>query len=92
MDCAEIIASGKVQGVWFRDYVKRSAVGLNLKGWVKNNLDGTVTVEVEGEKKVIEELIELVRIGSPMSRVDSVSVNWFVTSNNYQEFKIIRLI
>ena len=90
MDRAEIIISGKVQGVWFRDYVKRSAIGLDLKGWVKNNPDGTVGAEVEGEKKAIEELIELIKIGSPMSRVDNVSVEWSQTNNKFQDFKILR--
>ena len=90
MQHAELLVSGKVQGVWFRDYVKRSAVGLDLKGWVKNNADGTVSVKVEGEKKIVEDLIELIKIGSRMSRVDNVSVEWSKADNKYQDFKIIR--
>lgn len=90
MDRAEIIVSGKVRGVWFRDYVKRSAIGLDLNGWVKNNPNGTVVAEVEGDKIVIEELIELIRIGSPMSRVDNVSVDWSQASNKFLDFTILR--
>ena len=90
MDRAEIIVSGKVQGVWFRDYVKRSAIGLDLKGWVKNNPDGTVAAEVVGDRHVIEELIELIKIGSPLSKVDNVSVERSQTNNKFQDFKILR--
>ena len=90
MERATIIVQGRVQGVWFRDYVKRSAIGLDLKGWVKNNSDGTVGAEVEGEKDVVEDLIELIKIGSPMSRVDDVLVEWIEAENTFQEFKIIR--
>ncbi|MCJ7802034.1 MAG: acylphosphatase, partial [Candidatus Marinimicrobia bacterium] len=42
MKSAEILVTGKVQGVWFRDFVKKNANVLNLNGWVKNNPDGTV--------------------------------------------------
>lgn len=90
MQHAELQVSGKVQGVWFRDYVKRSAIRLDLKGWVKNNSDGTVAAEVEGDKKVIVELIELVKIGSPLSRVDTVSVEWSKAIKKFQDFKILR--
>jgi len=90
MERASIIVQGKVQGVWFRDYVKRSAIGLDLKGWVRNNPDGTVDVEVEGEKEVIEDLIELIKIGPPMSRVQDVSVEWKKELQKYDLFKLIR--
>ena len=90
MDSAEIIVSGKVQGVWFRDYVKRSAIGLDLKGWVKNNPDGTVAAKIVGYKQVIEELIKLIKIGSPLSKVENVSAEWSKTNNKFQDFKIIR--
>lgn len=90
MECATIKVQGKVQGVWFRDYVKRCAIRLDIKGWVKNNIDGTVGAEVEGKKEIIEDLIELIKIGSPMSRVDNVSVEWKKELQNYELFIIIR--
>ena len=40
---------GIVQGVWFRKYTKESADVYSLKGYVKNESDGSVYIEVEGE-------------------------------------------
>jgi len=81
---------GKVQGVWFRDYVRKSASKLYLNGWVKNEIDGSVIAEVEGEKPVIEKLIEKIKIGSPFSKVEKVDVEWIEFEEKYRSFKIIR--
>lgn len=40
---------GRVQGVFFRDFVQRKAKELNLSGWVENEPDGTVQIVAEGE-------------------------------------------
>ena len=90
MISAKINVNGKVQGVWFRDYVKRSAKELDLTGWVKNNSDGSVNVEVEGKKEIVKQLINKIRIGSPLSRVDNVTVDWQKFENKYNFFEIIR--
>ena len=49
---------GKVQGVGYRFYTQRKAQELNLTGWVKNQRDGTVYVEVEGEKQAVDTFID----------------------------------
>lgn len=41
---------GRVQGVGFRYTAKYLARSLNLSGWVKNEWDGTVTLEVQGRR------------------------------------------
>lgn len=90
MKYAEILVMGRVQGVWFRDYVKKNAVVLHLNGWVKNNSDGTVGAAVEGEKNVINKLIDKIKIGSPLSKVEDVEINWQSFENKFNSFKIIR--
>ncbi|MBU3926440.1 MAG: acylphosphatase, partial [Bacteroidetes bacterium] len=49
---------GKVQGVGFRFYTQRKAQELNLTGWVKNQRDGTVYVEAEGENQAVDTFID----------------------------------
>ena len=49
---------GRVQGVGFRYTAKRLATGLSLTGWVKNEYNGTVTLEVQGEETTIYRLME----------------------------------
>lgn len=49
--------SGRVQGVGFRYHAYRIATGLGLTGWVKNLYDNRVEMEVQGEARVIRELV-----------------------------------
>lgn len=49
---------GRVQGVGFRYTARRLALSLGLTGWVKNEYDGTVTMEVQGEEGTIYRLME----------------------------------
>ena len=49
---------GRVQGVGFRYTAKRLALSLGLTGWVKNEYNGTVSMEVQGEEAAIYRLME----------------------------------
>ena len=90
MKFAEILVTGRVQGVWYRDFVKKNAIALFLSGWVKNNPDGTVSAAVQGEEEIIHQLIDKLRIGSPLSKVENVKVNWLLFENKFNSFKIRR--
>ncbi len=90
MKSAEILVTGKVQGVRFRDFVRKTAKNLELYGWVKNNPDSSVSVLVEGNNDAIKLLIDKIRIGSPMSKVEDVKINWLPYENKFNSFKIIR--
>jgi len=87
---AEILVNGKVQGFWFRNYVRKNANNLELNGWVKNNPDRSVVLYVESEDKVIKKLIEKIKIGSPLSKVEDVKVKWMSSKHKFNSFKIIR--
>jgi acylphosphatase len=69
-----VIVHGFVQGVFFRDTVRRRAVAAGVAGWVRNNSDGTVEAVFEGERDQVERLVALCREGPPGSRVDRVEV------------------
>ncbi len=51
------IFHGRVQGVGFRYTARRAATDLGLTGWVRNERDGTVSMEVQGEQADIRRLI-----------------------------------
>ncbi len=53
------IFSGRVQGVGFRYRSMHIAQMLGLTGWVKNNWDGDVEMEVQGRREDIEKLVSL---------------------------------
>ena len=48
---------GRVQGVGFRYKAMYLARGLGLTGWVENQWDGTVEMEVQGKPETIERLL-----------------------------------
>jgi len=50
---------GRVQGVGFRYTAQHAASYLGLTGWVLNDYDGTVLMEVQGEKRKIQKMIEM---------------------------------
>ena len=69
----EIKITGRVQGVGFRYYTKQKAHDFDIKGWVKNTVDGGVLVVAQGEKTDLETFIDFLRIGPTLSRVDKIS-------------------
>ena len=85
---AEITVSGLVQGVGFRYFVYSKAQNLELNGYTKNLFTGKVETVVEGEKYLVEELIDYIKIGPSRSHVKSCSVNWFEYKNEYKIFEI----
>lgn len=52
-----IVFHGRVQGVGFRYTAKYMAQSLGLKGWVMNEYDGTVVMEVQGGEALINKLL-----------------------------------
>ncbi|BCL74954.1 acylphosphatase [Jeongeupia sp. HS-3] len=63
---------GKVQGVGFRFYTVREALRLNLTGWVRNRLDGSVEIQAQGRTAAIDDFLHWARIGPDSARVDRV--------------------
>lgn len=69
-----VIVTGVVQGVYFRDYTQREARSLSLSGWVRNRPDGTVVAVIEGEDESVAQMVEWLKIGSPMAQVSDIQV------------------
>ncbi len=65
---------GYVQGVGFRYFTKKWASLLGLGGWVRNEPDGSVLIEVEGDPAAIKKLLEKVAQGPPAAMVESVTI------------------
>jgi len=67
---------GAVQGVGFRVFVKETARGLDLDGWVANRSDGSVDVVAEGHRPDLERLVLRLRGGPPGAVVREVEVHF----------------
>lgn len=88
MTTVHVIVSGKVQGVFFRDYTRRRAMELGLSGWVRNLSDGSVEVLVDGRKKDVDAMISWFQDGSPLSLVTSVIADEIFPTEKYKGFTI----
>lgn len=84
----EIRISGQVQGVGFRYFAQKQAKTLNLKGWVRNTLDGGVLANVQGTKHAIDSFTDHMWIGPPMSEVTSVIKTKTEVLEEYSDFNI----
>ena len=85
---AHVIISGKVQGVFFRDETRKTAIRFGVTGWVRNRADGTVEALMEGLREEVEALIAWCHKGSPMSRVDHVDVKWKEYTGEFDRFEV----
>lgn len=65
---------GQVQGVFFRDSTRRKAEELGIKGFARNEPDGSVYVEAEGPEEALEKLVNWCWEGPEMAEVDKVEI------------------
>ncbi len=71
-----IKVKGRVQGVFFRVSTRSEAESLGLVGFVRNEPDGSVYIEVEGEQQACDRLNEWVRRGGPpQGEVDEIELD-----------------
>ncbi len=69
------IIHGAVQGVFFRDSLRRAAIERGVAGSAVNRADGSVEAVLEGPADAVASLLELCRTGPPGARVERVEVS-----------------
>lgn len=70
-----VVVHGRVQGVFFRDSLRRLAERNDVSGWARNTPEGTVEAVFEGEPDDVERLVRYARTGPPDAGVESVDVS-----------------
>ena len=70
-----VFISGRVQGVFFRQNIRRIAWSLGVKGWVTNLSDGRVEAVFEGEEQAVDAIVDYCRHGPEAARVDNLEVS-----------------
>ena len=73
---ANVIVSGRVQGVFFRAETRETARSLGVDGWVRNLPDGRVEAVFEGLREAVETMVNWCYKGSPGSQVTDVEVEY----------------
>lgn len=74
MKACTIRVVGRVQGVFFRASTKDAADRFGVRGRVRNDADGSVFIEAEGDDAAVDQLIEWCRQGPPRALVESVQI------------------
>lgn len=67
-----LVISGRVQGVWFRNWTVTEATARGLDGWVRNRRDGTVEALVSGPEDAVRAMIGVCHDGPPLAKVETV--------------------
>ena len=82
-----LVIHGRVQGVFFRDSMRREAQNLAVAGWVCNRSDGTVEAAVQGESSAVDAIVRWARRGPQFARVERVDIE--PHDGSYTGFEVI---
>jgi len=78
---------GQVQGVSFRYYSQEKARELELAGFARNDPDGVVYIEAEGEEENLEKFLDWCRRGPSWAKVEKIEVKGGEIKK-YKDFEI----
>jgi len=82
-----LVIHGRVQGVYFRDSMRREAQNLAVSGWVRNRSDGTVEAAVQGEPADVDAIVRWAHRGPERAQVERVEIE--PHDGNYSNFEVI---
>jgi acylphosphatase len=83
-----ILISGRVQGVGFRDFARRGAEKIGVRGYAKNLANSDVEVVADGNRVALDEFLVVLEQGPPAGRVDRVQIDQFERSEECTCFEI----
>ncbi len=81
-----IVFYGRVQGVGFRYRARNAAALLGATGWVRNEYDGTVSMEIQGTEDVIDKVIEMISKGT-FVMIEDMQVSKIPVIEGEREFR-----
>lgn len=85
---AHLYIKGDVIGVGFRAWTKIQAKITGITGWVRNHQDGFVETIIQGDENKVNKMIDTLKQGPPVSRVDDVETYWQDAKEIFDEFEI----
>jgi acylphosphatase len=65
---------GQVQGIGYREACVRRARALNVTGWVRNRMDGSVEALLQGSPELVADMCAWLNDGMPAALVDEIEV------------------
>lgn len=83
-----LLVSGRVQRVGFRFFSQYIAAELNITGFAKNLSNGMVELEIQGEEENLDKMVQLVKRGNEIIRVDSIDIKKIAVIDGETKFQI----
>jgi acylphosphatase len=71
-----MVARGYVQGVYYRASLQREAEQRAIRGWVRNQWDGSVEAVLQGSEEAVNAVLAWARLGPTRAVVESLDVSW----------------
>lgn len=70
-----VLVHGLVQGVFFRESLRRLAIERGVAGFARNLPDGTLEAVFEGPGDAVRDLVEFAHAGPPDAEVEQLDVS-----------------
>lgn len=86
--CCLYSIAGRVQGVWYRYGAQKAAKKHEIKGWVKNERDGTVLIMGCGKEENLADFEKWLYKGPMFAKVKSVKIKP-IANQNFSDFEIL---
>jgi acylphosphatase len=88
MKSVDVRVSGVVQGVYYRAGARREGALRGLRGWVKNESDGSVSLRLQGEPAAVDAMLDWCRVGPPAARVSRLTVADAPADDSLDDFEV----
>ena len=85
---AEVVVSGRVQGVWFRSSTVEQARRAGVSGYVRNREDGSVEAVFEGTRAAVMLAVAWCYRGPTSAQVTDVEVKWGEPTGEFFGFEV----
>jgi len=86
MKSIHIQVYGRVQGVGFRYFTYTKAVELGIVGWVRNLGDGSVEIRANGDERILEQFLAIVKVGPSYGEVTHIVAEVEAVIKMYHRF------
>lgn len=88
IETVKIFIFGKVQGVFFRAFIKERAVFLGIKGYTRNISNGSVEVVVQGNNENLKKFINFLKKVPKFAKIEKIKVSHETNDKIYNDFII----
>jgi protein-L-isoaspartate(D-aspartate) O-methyltransferase len=88
MKSVDVTVSGVVQGVCYRAGARREGALRGLRGWVRNQADGSVLLHLQGDPGAVDAMLDWCRVGPPAARVSRLAVGDAPADETLHDFEV----